>query len=182
MNDDRSSTVTAFIALGSNLGDRRVSIERAIEALDGSTGVCVEAVSSVIETDPVGPLPQGAYLNAVVRVSTSLGPRSLLERMLEIERTLGRIRDSANRWGPRTIDLDLILYADRVIHEPDLNVPHPRLAERAFVLVPLCEIAPDAIVPGTPGTSGSSAKTAAELLSALNRTEVPLPAEQISKP
>lgn len=169
--------MNAFIALGSNLGDRRVSIDEAIKALDETPRVCIEAVSSVIETEPVGPLPQGAYLNAVIRVSTSLGPRNLLALMLEIERTLGRIRDLANRWGPRTIDLDLILYADQVIHKPDLTVPHPRLAERAFVLVPLCEIAPDAVVPGIDDLCTT---TASDLLAALRRTEASLSAERVS--
>ena len=177
MDDEQSPTVNAFIALGSNLGDRRGSIEQAIKALDLSPGVCVQSVSSLIETEPVGPLPQGAFLNAVLQVSTSLGPRDLLALMLEIERTLGRVRDPANRWGPRTIDLDLILFADQVIREKDLIVPHPRLAERAFVLVPLCEIAPNVIIPGPAGIPPA---TASRLLAQLRRTETPLPAEQIS--
>jgi 2-amino-4-hydroxy-6-hydroxymethyldihydropteridine diphosphokinase len=183
--DEPSPTCDAFIALGSNLGDRRVFIERAIEALDQSAGVCVEAVSSIIETDPVGPLPQGAFLNAVLRAQTSLSPRDLLALMLEIERSLDRVRDPAARWGPRTIDLDLILYADRVIYEDDLVVPHPRLAERAFVLIPLCEIAPDVIIPGlaTPESDtdpNTEPATASHLLARLARTESRRAAKQIS--
>ncbi|MBN4052663.1 2-amino-4-hydroxy-6-hydroxymethyldihydropteridine diphosphokinase [Roseiflexus sp. AH-315-K22] len=160
VTEKHAPTCDVFIALGSNLGDRRVFIERAIAALDRSAGVSVELVSSIIETDPVGLRAQGAFLNAVLRAQTSLSPRDLLGLMLEIERSLERVRDAAARWGPRTIDLDLILYADRVICEADLVVPHPRLAERAFVLVPLCEIAPDVIVPGMLAIEPSAASDA----------------------
>jgi 2-amino-4-hydroxy-6-hydroxymethyldihydropteridine diphosphokinase len=131
----------AFIGLGSNLGDRQGWLARAVEALGGTPGVRVVAVSALYETAPVGP-PQGPYLNAALRLRTTLSPRALLERLLEIEAGAGRVR-GAERNAPRTLDLDLLLYADRRIREPGLEVPHPRLAERPFVLEPLCDVAPD---------------------------------------
>jgi 2-amino-4-hydroxy-6-hydroxymethyldihydropteridine diphosphokinase len=109
----------------------------------------VVARSAVRETDPVGP-PQPRFLNAVVEIETGLEPRALLDAMHAIERDLGRVR--AERWGPRTIDLDLLLFGDRTIDEPDLCVPHPRLAERRFVLEPLAELAPARVPPGTDRT------------------------------
>lgn len=103
--------------------------------------------SSVIETAPVGP-PQGAYLNAVAELETGLDARELLEGLLAAERALGRVRDPEARWGPRTLDLDLILYGDEVIDEPGLTTPHPRLLERSFVLRPLAQLAPRRVIPG----------------------------------
>jgi 2-amino-4-hydroxy-6-hydroxymethyldihydropteridine diphosphokinase len=132
----------AALGLGSNLGDRRGHLEHAIERLPG-----VVAVSAFHGTDPVGGPPQGRYLNAAVVIETELGPRALLDLALEIEREAGRER--AERWGPRTLDVDLLLYGDRIVDEPGLVVPHPRLSERAFALGPLSEIAPDWVVPGT---------------------------------
>lgn len=104
------------------------------------------AVSSLWETAPIGDIPQGAYLNAVVILDTVLGPRPLLDACLEIEHRAGRER--RERWGPRTLDLDLLLYGDAVIDAPGLRVPHPRMGERRFVLAPLAEVWPDAVVPG----------------------------------
>lgn len=136
--------VIAHVALGSNLGDRRALIDDAIERLDALDDTRVVARSSIIETEPVGRADQPAYLNAAVALETTLTPRALLDALLSIERSMGRLRDPALRWGPRTIDLDLLLYADRLVDEDDLTIPHPRLHERSFVLVPLAEIAPDA--------------------------------------
>ena len=135
------------VALGSNLGDRRAAIEAALDAIDALDRVRVERRSTLIETDPVGPPGQGPYLNGVARLRVGLSPRELLDALLEIERRLGRVRDPAERWGPRTIDLDILLWEDLVLHEPGLTIPHPRLHERRFVLAPLAEIDPDAIVP-----------------------------------
>lgn len=137
----------AYLGLGANLGDRRASLAAAVEALDwGETRVV--AASSVYETDPVGgPAGQPAYFNQVVAVETSIGARALWERCSAIEAALGRARDGEERWGPRYVDVDVLLYGDDVVDDPDLVVPHPRMHERAFVLVPLCEIAPDVVIP-----------------------------------
>ena len=144
----------AFIGLGSNLGDREAALRGALELL----GEDVVAVSSFRETEPVGYLDQPAFLNAAAALETGLEPRALLERLLGVERELGRTREGP-RHGPRTIDLDLLVYDDRVIDEPGLVVPHPRLAERRFVLEPLAELDPGLVVPGRGGV--------AELLSRL---------------
>ncbi len=137
----------AAVALGSNLGDRGAFIEAALSALGGLPGTRVIARSSVLETDPVGPSAQGKYLNAAALLQTTMAPRALLDALLEIERAHGRERRTGERWGARTLDLDLLLYDETVIAEPGLIVPHPRLHERLFVLRPLAEIAPDARVP-----------------------------------
>lgn len=129
----------AYVALGANLGDRAVSLRAAIEQL-GALGV-VEAVSPFFDTAPVGYTEQPRFLNAVARLRTNLPPRDLLRGLLEIEAALGRVRTI--RWGPRVIDLDLLLYDDAIIDTPDLVVPHPRLHERRFVLEPLAALAPD---------------------------------------
>ncbi|MCR9076795.1 MAG: 2-amino-4-hydroxy-6-hydroxymethyldihydropteridine diphosphokinase [bacterium] len=137
----------AYIALGSNLGDRESYIRGAIEAVGGLEGTDVVAQSSVIETDPVGPDGQGPYLNAVIHIQTTLAPRELLDELLRIEQDFGRERAEQQRWGPRTLDLDVLVYEDMIIEEQGLNVPHPRLHDRLFVLVPLAEIAPDLNIP-----------------------------------
>lgn len=140
-----------FLSLGSNLGDRRAHLEEALRRLEEG-GVRVVRRSSWYETEPVGYTDQPAFLNLVVEVRTSLTPRALLRRAQEVELALGRVRTV--RWGPRTADVDLLLYGRRVILEPDLVVPHPRLRERAFVLVPLYELDPDLVLPdGTPVAS-----------------------------
>jgi 2-amino-4-hydroxy-6-hydroxymethyldihydropteridine diphosphokinase len=129
----------AWVALGSNLGDRLATLRVAMTSLQGLG--TVEATSSVYETDPVGYLDQPPFLNAVIQLRTELEPELLLQRLLLIEASLGRKRSFAN--APRTLDLDLLLYDDRVIETARLTVPHPRLQDRAFVLVPLVEIAPE---------------------------------------
>lgn len=136
------------MALGSNQGDRDAHLEFALRALVDLDGVQPSVCSPVYETDPVGPREQTPYLNAVLSLETSLAPAALLETMLDIEDRAGRSRRAgAPRWGPRSLDLDLLLFGDRRIDEPDLTVPHPRLIERAFVLVPLADLAPDLVHP-----------------------------------
>jgi 2-amino-4-hydroxy-6-hydroxymethyldihydropteridine diphosphokinase len=135
------------VGIGSNLGNREGLVQSALRALDEEEGIEVEAVSSVRETDPVGVVGQPKFLNAAARVSTTLPPRELLQSLLSVERALGRTRDGP-RFGPRTIDLDLLLYGDETVSEPGLEVPHPRLHERRFVLEPLVELDPDLAVPG----------------------------------
>jgi len=138
--------VEAYVALGSNLGEREAQLAAAIESLGAHPGIRVEAVSTFYETAPVGPPPQGPYLNAVVRLRTRLEPRALLARLLEIEIAAGRVR-GGQRWSARSLDLDLLFYGSLTLDEPGLCVPHPRLHERAFVLEPLCELAPRLVHP-----------------------------------
>jgi len=134
----------AFVGLGSNLGSRLQYLLDARAALDDTPGIAVVGASRLYETEPEGPPPQGPYLNAVLAVETAQEPAALLRRMLDIERSAGRVRDADQpRWGPRSLDLDLLLYADRCLDEPGLVVPHPRLHLRAFVLEPLAELAGD---------------------------------------
>jgi 2-amino-4-hydroxy-6-hydroxymethyldihydropteridine diphosphokinase len=140
---------TAYLALGSNLGDRLQHLQRAVDLLGDEEGIRVVASSRVWETDPVGGPPQPRYLNAVVRVETDLEPRELLAACQRVESALGRVR--IERWGPRTIDVDVLTYDDRIVDEPDLQVPHPRIAERAFVLAPLLELEPDPALPAGRG-------------------------------
>jgi 2-amino-4-hydroxy-6-hydroxymethyldihydropteridine diphosphokinase len=135
----------AFVGLGSNVGDRGSTLERALELL--RERVDVRAVSSVRETEPWGYAEQPRFLNAAAEVETELTPRQMLDVLLDVESRLGRTRDGP-RYGPRTIDLDLLLYGDDVVHEPGLTVPHPHLHERRFVLEPLAELDPTLVVPG----------------------------------
>jgi 2-amino-4-hydroxy-6-hydroxymethyldihydropteridine diphosphokinase len=135
----------AFIGLGSNLGDRLGNLRRAVELLD-QRGIHLIRSSRVYETDPVGGPPQNDFLNAVVEVETQLSARELLEACLDAERAVGRTR--SERWGPRTLDLDVLSYDEEVIDDPDLQVPHPRMHERGFVLVPLLELNADPLLPG----------------------------------
>ena len=138
----------ALIGLGSNLGDRKATLDLAVASLSGSTGVTLRSVSRYHETAPVGgPAGQGAFLNAAAALETSLEPEALLDLLNAIERHAGRVRSEL--WGERTLDLDLLLYGSETIDTPRLRVPHPWLALRRFVLAPLAEIAPEAIDPGT---------------------------------
>lgn len=130
-----------YIGIGSNLGDRRKKIDKAVALLKNSGSVKVEKVSSIYETEPLGGPPQGKYLNGVIEASTALAPIDLLGCLLAIEKELGRIRTERN--APRTIDLDILLYDDVYIKNGELTVPHPRMHEREFVLRGLREIAPD---------------------------------------
>ena len=140
------AVVRAFVGLGSNQGDRRALLGLALAQLRASGGIRVLGVSPIYETRPVGGPPQGAYLNAAAALRTTLAPRALLERLLAIEALAGRERTGV-RDAPRRLDLDLLLYGDRVIDEPALRVPHPRLHERAFALEPLADLAPDLVHP-----------------------------------
>ncbi len=138
----------AVIALGANLGNRLETLQGAIDALGDTPGMRVKAVSPVYETEPWGvdPGSQPAYLNAVVAVKTTLPPSSLLERAHAVEEAFDRVREE--RWGPRTIDVDIVAYADRVSDDPVLTLPHPRAHQRAFVLAPWHDIDPEARIPG----------------------------------
>ena len=136
----------AYVGLGANLGDRASMLRAAIEQLGAEPGITVAAVSSFRETDPVGLLDQPRFLNAAAALATELSPRELLDRLLGIERRLGRTREGP-RFGPRTIDLDLLLYGDEQVDEPGLQVPHPRLHERLFALEPLAELDPGLVIP-----------------------------------
>jgi 2-amino-4-hydroxy-6-hydroxymethyldihydropteridine diphosphokinase len=134
------------VGLGSNLGDRLANLQRAVELLAARPGLRVERSSRVYETEPVGGPPQPEYLNAVVEVQTTLSPHDLLAACMDVEQRMGRVR--AERWGPRIIDIDVLTYDEKEVDEPDLVVPHPRMHERAFVLVPLLELDPDPLLPG----------------------------------
>jgi len=138
----------AFIALGGNVGDVRVTFDRAIARLCDGGAVQLTARSSDYRTPPWGVTDQPAFINAVIAVATPASPHALLTRMQACERALGRDRTRESRWGPRPIDLDLLAYDDVTLHDPDLTLPHPRLFERAFVLVPLAEIAADRVIAG----------------------------------
>jgi 2-amino-4-hydroxy-6-hydroxymethyldihydropteridine diphosphokinase len=137
----------AYVGLGSNLGDRESYVRAALGALAVEPGIELVAASSFRDTEPVGIVDQPRFLNAAVALETSLPPRALLERLLAIERRLGRTR-SGQRLGPRTIDLDLLVYGDQRVDEPGLEVPHPRLHERRFALEPLAELDSGLVVPG----------------------------------
>ncbi len=158
--DPKSLPHTAAIGLGSNLGDRSRHLAAAIEALHRADGVRVVSSSEPIETPPLGPPGQQPYLNSACILRTSRSPRALLRLLRRIEASRGRDRVNAQRWGPRTLDLDLLLYDERVIDEPGLTIPHPRLHERAFVLEPLAAIAPDMHLP----TLGMTVSAATHLL------------------
>lgn len=157
-----------YLALGANLGDRERNLSAALRRLEPL--VRIEAVSSLYETDPVGPQDQPAYLNAACRGTTGLQPRALLRHLQAVEYELGRRGTAHARWGPRPIDIDLLFYGDEVIDDEELRVPHPELAKRAFVLAPLAEIAPDLQHP-------ELARTVASLADGVDRAGVRLRAE-----
>ncbi len=136
---------TAHLALGSNLGDRRATLASALAALAATPGIRVLAVSPIYETAPVGPPGQDDYLNAVAILETTFAPHALLDTFLAIERDHGRVR--TERWGPRTLDLDLLLHGETTLHDARLTLPHPRMHERAFVMIPLAAISPDLVLP-----------------------------------
>jgi 2-amino-4-hydroxy-6-hydroxymethyldihydropteridine diphosphokinase len=136
----------AYLALGSNLGDRLAHLQGAVDGLRSDDGIVVLAISDVYETDPVGGPEQGPFLNAVVAVQTMLGPWELLAVAQRLEADAQRVRDA--RWGPRTLDVDVLLYDDVTMDDELLTIPHPRMWERAFVLVPLADVAPDLVTGG----------------------------------
>ena len=137
----------AYVGLGANLGAREEILRHAIALLGEREEVEVVAVSTLRETEPVGLVRQPRFVNGAVALQTTLDPRQLLTALLAIEQELGRVRDG-KRWGPRTVDLDLLVYGDEVVEEPGLRVPHPRLAERRFALEPLAELDPALVIPG----------------------------------
>lgn len=141
-----AETVTACVALGSNLDDPRAQVECGFAALAALPRTALRVRSRLYRTPPWGMLDQPDFINAAARLETTLAPRELLDALRAIEVRAGRVRGARN--GPRTLDLDLLLYGDRVVDEPDLVVPHPRLHERAFVLLPLADVAPELEVPG----------------------------------
>jgi 2-amino-4-hydroxy-6-hydroxymethyldihydropteridine diphosphokinase len=145
----------AYIGLGANIGPREVTLLRAVDLLAEADDVEVLAVSQLRETDPVGMVDQPSFLNGAARIDTALSPRALLELLLRIEQSLGRVREE--RWGPRTVDLDLLVYGDQTVDEPGLRVPHPRLYERRFALEPLAELDPELVVPGLGSVAGALA-------------------------
>ncbi len=142
----------AYIALGSNLGERLENLKQALELLEGEIAIMIQEVSAVYETAPVGGPKQEPFLNACAAITTNLLPTQLLLKMLGVEETMGRIRKE--RWGPRIIDLDLLIYEGATMITPLLELPHPRLAERDFVLFPLFDIAPDLLIPAKGKTVG----------------------------
>jgi 2-amino-4-hydroxy-6-hydroxymethyldihydropteridine diphosphokinase len=137
-----------LIALGGNVGDVRATFRKAISNICGMTQAGLVARSSDYETPPVGDIPQDNFVNAVIEIDTELDPHALLFTLHRIEHKFGRNRATEGRWGPRPLDLDMIAYDDVSMQKPDLTLPHPRLFERSFVLVPLAEIAPDRVISG----------------------------------
>ena len=138
----------AFVAFGGNVGDARDTIERAIVQFCDGDRIRLIARSSDYRTPPRGKTDQPAFINACIAIDTGLTPLGLLDRAHEVERAFGRDRHKEERWGPRSLDIDLITYGEETLDDPKLTLPHPRLFERAFVLVPLNEIAPDAVIAG----------------------------------
>ena len=137
----------AYVGLGANLGDRERTLREAVDALGAGEGIEVVAVSTLRKTEPVGVGQQPRFLNGAAALDTTLESRELLDRLLDVEQRFGRVRVPGEH-GPRTLDLDLLLYGDEQIDEPGLTVPHPRLHERRFVLEPLAELAPGLVIPG----------------------------------
>jgi len=151
----------AYLALGSNLGDRLAHLQGAVDALDAADAVAVVGVSQVYETDPVGGPVQDDYLNAVVAVDTTLDPYALLDLAQALERDARRVR--AERWGPRTLDVDILLYGDAARDDDRLTIPHPRMWSRGFVLAPLHDVAPELVTVPAGGWSGVRVRDGAEL-------------------
>jgi 2-amino-4-hydroxy-6-hydroxymethyldihydropteridine diphosphokinase len=147
----------AYIGLGANLGQKEVTILRAVDELAAVDGIEVLELSRLRETEPVGVVDQPPFLNGAVALETRLSPWELLDVMLRIEQDLGRVRDET-RWGPRTIDLDLLVYGGEVLDEPGLHVPHPRLHERRFALEPLADLEPELEIPGLGKVSDALAR------------------------
>ncbi|MCG5500183.1 2-amino-4-hydroxy-6-hydroxymethyldihydropteridine diphosphokinase [Ectothiorhodospira lacustris] len=149
--------VLAYIGIGANLETPRVRVLEALEALAGLPHTRLLRQSSLYRSPPMGPVDQPDYINAVAELETRLAPAALLQALLELERRHGRVRDG-ERWGPRTLDLDILLYGDRIIDEPHLTVPHSGMQARAFVLYPLAEIAPDLWIPDLGALEGLLAR------------------------
>ena len=159
----------AYIGIGSNLGDKRENIRRAVEALGADPRNGLVRCSHLYCTEPVGKTDQGWFVNGVVSLETSMGPRELLEFLISIEKRMGRVREE--KWGPRTIDLDILFCGDQILNDIDLHIPHPRLHERRFVLIPLKEVAPNLIHP-------LLGKTVSRILAELGTEERVIPLEE----
>ena len=144
----------AFLGIGSNLGDRLANLQQAVDLLGATKGIRVVACSRVYETAPVGGVEQPDFLNVVIEVETDLPARELLAACMRVEQELGRIRET--RWGPRTIDIDLLIYDEEEIDEPDLIVPHPRMHERSFVMMPLLELESNPMLPAGLEAAGAT--------------------------
>ncbi|HAA75799.1 TPA: 2-amino-4-hydroxy-6-hydroxymethyldihydropteridine diphosphokinase [Candidatus Latescibacteria bacterium] len=140
----------AYVQLGANVGDPATTLQEAVARLDREPGIRVREASPVYRNPPMGPQDQPDYLNAVVALDVDLRPRALLDRCLDIEREFGRVRDI--RWGPRTLDLDIVLFGSEIVDEPGLTIPHPRMLERSFVLLPLADLHPEGVHPLTQST------------------------------
>ncbi len=153
--------VTAYLGLGANLGDKQETIQQALLELDALPTIKVVAVSSLHQTVPVGITDQPDFLNGAAAIQTTLTPQELLAQVLQMEQRLGRVRTV--RWGPRTIDIDILAFGDEIVSQPHLTIPHPRLEERAFALLPLAEIAPDLRLPGESETLQKKAARIAAL-------------------
>ena len=153
----------ALLSIGSNIGDRAANLTEAVRRLGTEQGITVKAVSPFYRTAPVGPVVQDDFINGAVRIVTELQPEELMRRCLAIEAQMGRDRANAVRWGPRLIDIDIILFDDITMHTDTLELPHPRFRERAFVLVPMVDIAPEWVVSG---------QSLAELASTMNRAGI----------
>lgn len=156
----KHGSTTAYVGLGANLGDARNTIERALDALSHLEDTRLVARSSLYSSDPVGYLDQPSFINAVAAIETSLAPETLLEKLLSLEKDFGRIRSFPD--APRTLDLDLLLYGNAVLSSPTLTLPHPRMHERAFVLIPLIELCPGVGIPGQGAASTLVARCAAQ--------------------
>lgn len=163
----------AVVGLGANLGDAAASVHGAIAVLDLLPATRLLRASKLYRTPAWGQTEQPDFINAVAMLQTGLGARVLLDRLLAVERDFGRIRSPGERWGPRTLDLDLLLFGDEVIDDPGLQVPHPHLHERAFVLLPLAEIAPGMCIPGLGIVGALAATMASEGIEAISWTPVP---------
>lgn len=159
----------AWIALGANLGDGAATLDAALRDLDRASGTRLVAQSRFYRSPAVGPGPQPDYVNAVARLETTLAPHALLDELLAIEVRHGRVRDGT-RWGPRTLDLDLLLYGDLVMDDERLAVPHPEMTRRNFVLAPLLELDPDLVIPGAGPARAALARVGQAGLTPLSRT------------
>jgi 2-amino-4-hydroxy-6-hydroxymethyldihydropteridine diphosphokinase len=148
MSDPTPRPAGALIGMGGNVGNVRTTLSRAVDMLCDGRDVTLVARSADYLTPPWGVEDQPPFINRCIAITTRLSPQALLARALEVERALGRDRGRERRWGPRTVDIDLLAYGDLAIEEPQLTLPHPKLFERAFVLVPLAEIAPDRLIAG----------------------------------
>jgi len=157
--------VTCYLGLGSNIGDRRANLAEALQHLGQLPAIEIVKTSSIYETAPVGPQDQPDFFNQVVQAEVTCSPRQLLELLQKIEQDMGRVR--RRRWGERIIDIDILLYGDETMDEPDLQIPHPQMLARQFVLVPLAEIAPDLVLP-----DGRRAADAADAGAQVRRVEL----------